>query len=453
MASTTAPVTFGQLSVLRSLPALGADAQHHAMLRLTVLVPAGTTHEDVTAAWQVVIEANESLRTTYELVEGPERPRQRVHPPSRAVLRAHDVGASTGAHGDADDRDAMLRVAAGLCTTAIRLDELPWRAVVVVHRGRVLGLAVAVHHVAADHAATESIEAQMAAVLAGSDPGRQQTPSEVAETQAQARHANESALEHWVQVWKGLPTGRYRTDATPRVRAEIYSTDALRAARSLAADLHVSMPSVVLGVTSMVVSRATGSAGTTWGLIAANRLEPDWAEVVTSMNQLAPVYLPAPPEADPRHALQESYFDVLEAYLNGMYDVDTLTARLTAAGAVEPNPVRFDCYFNFLPSGAQTPSPDDVCVRGVEVRQLPRTVGPRLNVSAANTDEGLHLVVRAGTQTLAPEATRDVVTAIEAALVDIAGQASSTIAEVSFTATGERVSALRPGERPEGVSL
>jgi condensation domain-containing protein len=418
----SAPATFGQLSVLRSLAKLGDAGQHHANLAQLCRLPAGCTFTDVEAAWSHVVRHNDSLRTSFDL--SGDRPMQIVHPhrPARlAEVRIDDDGTSSA-----------LASARMLAATSFDLTSgRPWRAFVGTGAdGTPAFLGFAVHHAAADHAGCLSIDEQLQSALRAHDIPAPEQPMELAQEQQDNADRYGRALDFWAERWRSFPPEeRAGSDASPRSRAHLYSRDAMAATVQAAAELKVSMQAVVLAITSLVLSKMLGRDGLTLGLMAANRLNPRWAMTVTSMNQLAPCQISADPAATPTALVRLAYLTGLKAYMNGQYDVDQLRSRLIAERIAYPDPVTFDSYFNFLGTAGETPADDETVAHSVELRPLPRRVGPAMNMSIA-TGEGMHIVVRASRDYLEPERLGLAAASIEAGLVSLIADRPATVADI-----------------------
>jgi hypothetical protein len=419
----SAPATFGQLSVLRSLAKLGDAGQHHANLAQLCRLPAGCTFSDVEAAWSQVVRHNDSLRTSFDL--SGDRPMQIIHPHRPARLAEVKV--------DDGDTSSSLASARTLAATSfdVTTSGRPWRAFVGTGAdGKPAFLGYAVHHAAADHAGCLSIDEQLQSALRAQDTPTPEQPMALAQQQQDNADRYGRALDFWVERWRSFPPEeRTGSDTSPRSRAHLYSRDAMAATLQAAAELKVSIQAVVLAVTSIVLSRMRGRDGLTLGLMAANRLDPRWATTVTSMNQLAPCQISADPAATPTALVQLAYLTSLKAYMNGQYDVDQLRSRLIAEGIAYPDPVTFDSYFNFLGTVGESPADDEAVVHSVELRPMPRRVGPAMNMSIA-TGEGMRIIVRASRDYLEPERLGLAAASIEAGLVSLIVDRPATVADI-----------------------
>lgn len=399
------PLTYGQLSVIRSLDGYGREGQHVANVVNVWRIPDGTRLVHVSDAWNQLVLAHESLRTTYDL-SGPE-PIQVVHPFRPAPLATVEL--------DEDSVPAARAAAAPFAVDPIPIDRgVPWRVVVGTRDTEPVFFVAVIHHVAADHGASVILEAQFTQVLEGRVPSVQRQSRDVAVMQ-RAEPALR-AVEHWVGQWPAFPAeDRDAGDGSPRRRASIYSRDGMEAARSASQQLRISIQSMVLGLGAVLLGKLLGRSEITFGMMAANRLDERWAGLVSSMNQCAPVVITVDPASPPQPFLQAVHVSTLTAYLNGCFDVDALSDRLAATGRPERDPTFFSKHYNFLGEVADEPAPGSALSDGVEWRSSTQRCGPNFHLVVA-TGAGLLLGVGASEQLLAGELPAVLARSIEAGL-------------------------------------
>ncbi|MEU3613631.1 condensation domain-containing protein [Streptomyces sp. NPDC006872] len=420
----TAPMTFGQLSVLRDLDLSGPDEQSDGNLPLVFDVPSGTDVDEVTAAWWRLVDRHEALRTVYD--RRAAQPTQTVRPFRKGELGTVELPAAT--------REAALRVAGEWAEHEIRIDvEQSWRGAVAVHEGVATHLVCVVHHLAVDSAACTLLESEFNTLVSGGtlapDPPQ---PVDLALDQHGDEQQRRQTMEFWLEEWEGfVDEDRQGDDTSRRFRAALYSERAQDAARTVSERLAVSVQSVILGAAALALFGLKGRDRVTFGLLAGNRMDKRWQTLLSSMNQLAPMTVAADGDADPDGFLRTLYMNSLERLLYGSYSIDELRARLTEAGCHNPDPLQFDCYFNYLgeivrPPAAQSPARDDV-----EWFDDAWQGGPRFNLRAA-TGSGLHLSLTASDDYLGAEATGRFLAAVEAALVSLADGGPDTVSEVGL---------------------
>ena len=416
--TTCAPATFGQLYVLRHHSLPGNAGGFPGNQAYVCPIPPSASLIQAQTAWHKVVQNNEALRTTFDL--SAPRPTQLVH--------AYDAGAELPCYDlEGDGSDAAWDRATELAARPIAVgSEFPVRAFIGLESGRPSRLGFAVHHAAADHTGVLNIEGQFKAALGGGALEPVGQPSALARDQQDKLGQHEQTIKFWAERWGGYsvqdPAG---ADTSPRHRAHLYTRAGMRAAAAVSADLGVSLQSVVLAVTNIVVGRLIGRRDFTVGLVAGNRFEPRWADTVTSMFQTAPVLVEADPALPSAAFLRETAVGSYEAYMNGLYDVDRLRARLAADGVVQPG-LLFDTYFSFLGDSGDEIDDDHPWSHSVEVSALPVRVGPRLQFRIA-TGPGMHIQLRASEDFVPPERLGAAAASIEAGLVSLAEQRPSRV--------------------------
>ncbi|MBM7442707.1 hypothetical protein JOC24_006152 [Streptomyces sp. HB132] len=420
----TAPLTFGQLSVLRDLDLSGPEEQSDGNLPLVLDVPSGAGVDQVTEAWARLVERHEALRTVYD--RRAAEPTQTVHPFLGLELDTTELSDPT--------REAALAVAEEWAQQEIHFDvDHSWRAAVAVHRGVVTHLVCVVHHLAADSAACTLVEDEFHTLVSGGtlapDPPQ---PVELALEQHRDEQQRHRTIEFWLDEWRGfVDEDRQGGDTSRRYRAVLYSERAQTAARAVSERLSVSVQSVILGAASLALFDLNGRDRATFGLLAGNRIAKRWQTLLSSMNQLAPVTVAADRDASPEAFLRTLYMGSLERLLHGSYSVDELRTRLVEAGSVNPDPLQFDCYFNYLGEIALPPDEGSPAHDGVEWFADAWQGGPRFNLRVA-MGSGLHLSLTASEDYLGGEATGRYLASVETALMSLADGAPGTVGAVDL---------------------
>jgi Condensation domain len=415
------PVTFGQLSVIRSLAVHGPDRQRVANLVSLWEVPPGPGTAQVMDAWLNLVEAHESLRTTYDL-SGP-RPIQVVHPFKPARVPVVEL--------DEDSAAAAMKAAAQWAEDPIDTEAgPPWRAFVAGYQGDPLYLCTVIHHVAADNGALRILEAQFGEALAGHVPTASGQPLDMALTQQADPVRIRREVRHWTTAWDKLATAdRDPADESERRRASLYSTRALAGATELSGRLRVSVQSVLLAVGALALARREGRGELTFALMAANRLDERWAGTVGSFNQYAPLTVTVDEGAEPLEFVRDMYIQSMTAYVNGCYDVDVLRESLHESGRPDPDPTAFAKHFNFLGAMGVEPSPDSALHSGIEWRASTQRSGPNFHLATAVGD-GLLIGVGASNGYLAAGGPALLAASIEAGIVEIAASGRSPLSDM-----------------------
>ncbi|MFD6181651.1 condensation domain-containing protein [Streptomyces goshikiensis] len=417
----TGAVTYGQLSVLRSLETHGPEHRSVANLISVWEVPFGVGVAQVMDAWLQLVAAHESLRTTYDL-SGP-APTQTVHRYHPSRVAAVELAE--------DNFGEALRLGAEAAAEPIDIEAgLPWRAFVTTHQGDALHLVTVIHHVAADNGALRVLEEQLGVLLEGGTLGSVVQPLEMA--QEQQEEPGTRSIRHWTEVWDRLvPGDRDPGDASERRRASLYSLEGLTAAQELSDRLKVSVQSVVLGVGALALSRLMRTEQVTFALMAANRLTTRWVPLVSSLNQFAPVTITVDEEADPLEYLRACYVQCMTAYMNGCYDVDALKEGLREAGLPEADPTAFAKHYNFLGDVDSEPAAGSALRTGIEWRPSTQRSGPNFHLAVA-TGKGILIGVGASRDYLEGNLPAVLAASIEAGLINISKGSERTLADVSL---------------------
>lgn len=330
------------------------------------------------------------------------------------------------------------QIADELAATPIDVSTGPmWQARLVTGPDGPVWLALVVHHAAADFGGMTVLAEDFRALLAGQAPERGQQPVDLALEQQAASPTPENAF--WLEAWDGLEEAdRAGGDDGLRERVELYSTAAGGALQELVSRQRLSRQAAVLGAIAIALFRCTGRSRQTVGLMSANRSRASSARMVSSLNQLVPLTFELDSEEPVAEFLTATYVNGLTALSNGMYDVDLLEAAARERGHPHPDPMAFDCHYNFLGDGAPPPSDDPVRDRVVS-RPRDLLVRPRFNLSASVDDEGVWLRMMATADYVNGATCARTLAGIEAVLVAAAADPDVLIGAVD-------VEPLRPLE-------
>jgi hypothetical protein len=429
--ANTAPVTFGQLSMLRGLEYLGPRGALEVNLVQFYEIPAGTDLESAARAWRELVRRHESLRTVYDQV-GAE-PMQLVRPFEERSLPAVELPGPE----DADALAVVMTKEWAGTPFDIESDE-PHRAFVGTYEGVPVFLGVVVHHIAADQVGCAVLGREYAALLLGETLPPAEQPRRLAAVQRLGVAERRRTADYWAGVWSGFAEGDCTgIDTSDRTQASLYSERGLRAALAIAGRLSISVPSVILGITCLGLMNARGTYRTTMGLMVSNRVDMKSESIVSSMNQLAPLTVELDSDAAPEDWLRSLYERSLEVYSHASFHIDELASYLRACGYDDPDPSRFDLFFNYVGETgvAMADDPGKMYLKRV---YAPRQTGPTFNLSA-EVGAGLFLLMRTSRNYLGPEASDLLLAGIEAALVDVDSGAPATLAAVSFKPVREVV--------------
>lgn len=340
------PLTYGQLSVWRSVADLPPDRATSANLQRAWPLPAGVTVAGVRRALDALEDRHESLRTGYVRRGEPGADIEQVVWPAAGVEARTVTGRPPAS------------VAATLASTPFALDhERPMRVAVVVRAGVPTHLALCVHHMAADGAGLDVLHHELQQLLAGvaldgpaprcRDIAREQRESKAARSRGQA------ALGHWQRALAAAgPPAPRDGDGRGEVHwTRLRSRPGLEAAREVAARTGTSVHSVVLAAYCRALLARSGAARLLVGVIAGNRNDDRGRALVSTLNQLVPLVVEEVPGEPFDDRVRRLHRGVLLAYRHGCFDVDAV-ARLPEAAGYDGVGTGIRYFFNFMPGTA-----------------------------------------------------------------------------------------------------
>ncbi|HEV7650881.1 MAG TPA: condensation domain-containing protein [Actinophytocola sp.] len=321
-------LTFGQLSLWRSIEHFSLEQLSGANLRQVWPLPDGVTVADVRGALEALEERHEAMRTRYRLDPGAEL-EQLVWAPEPVALDVQEGGADATALA----RQVSAELGDELFDLAV---DKPWRAKLITTAGRPACLVVSVHHITADGWSMLQLGTEFLDLVAGKDLGAPApTCRELAEEQHSDAWANRrtAAVEHWRRVVAEAPEPPDELSADARTRwATLRSASSLRDAQLLAGQVGIPLPTVVFAAYTEALRARTGRDVHLVGLFAGNRLEPGWRTLVTSMNQLAPMIARCVEGEDLPAAARRLHWESLRSLRHGVFDVDAVADAVREYG-------------------------------------------------------------------------------------------------------------------------
>lgn len=349
MTMTTAPLTFGQLSVWRDIDGLPRERWHEGNVSHGFDLPKPVSRRQLAAIATTLAQRHPSLRT---LIDPTEPPRQLVQPAE--VIEDVPV-----VFGDLEDAEAR---ADELKHTAFDLSrDRPFRILAVAtgpeiddpDAENINRVYYCLHHIAADGWSIGLLLMDTFALLGQGElqPSPPHTLLEEAVRQrsspAEAARVK-AAQKHFRAIYAADATSFLDRDAgRGGLEAAIESPVLYQQARRLAEAEKVSLSTLFTAAFADAVSRYCRPGPIRMGLMAGNRLTERWRAHVTSMNQLA-LMLVSP---DPSGPLVDQFADVgintMRAYRFGHYDVDQMTVPALGLDK-DPAEVKYLCMFNFM---------------------------------------------------------------------------------------------------------
>jgi hypothetical protein len=359
-----APLTFGQLSTWRSIETFAADRLAEVNVFDTCdLRSRGLRTDAVLEALQCLTEEHESLRTTYHVVDG--QPVQRVHSELAPRVEVLDIASS----GPINPDEITVRLAAEAFPVT---DDPGWRAVLITDGASALSLSLSLSHMVVDVTAIRILQDRLFELAAypGGPRNAPPQPGPAPRELALAQHGEawaprrEKAEKYWRRVLtdtpaRNLPPAPPR-DVEQRIHAQLTS-HRLGELAAQSAKMHgVSPQSVYTAMTAAALAATVGRDRVLLSVMCANRFDPAWQQMISTMNQLVPVACDARPDATLVQHLKRTHLNALLSYRHGAYDVDRAT-EVTRQSPPDAAGRTFDhdCWFNYV-DGIPAPAPPSI---------------------------------------------------------------------------------------------
>lgn len=379
-----APLSYGQLSVVRDLDGLPEPRRSEAVVHSRVPLPPGTGADAATRAWHALQVRHPGLRTTFCLRGDASQFRQTVWDQlfQLEFPQLQERSAGLAAFRESAVRDPLDCAAPGF-----------WRAA-LVGAGSASPFVLLLHnHLIADRYAEEILATDLASLVAGEQLGPAPGPAEVALREREPNQAasRDRTLSHWRACLSAVGGGRPDVDPDlPPVEYRITSAMLRKSVAVAAVDAGTSRSNVVLTAFTQALARSNGHGPLLLQVMASNRQAPRLAGVVTTANQWAVASLPAGFEFKDRIRVVAS--TALTAYRFGAYDVDAV-AELVRQKGHPPGRLPTAAAYNFgRLSGAEAARSGEL---ETVVRSEPaHAIGHPLYLKVSETDEYLALGLR-----------------------------------------------------------
>jgi len=311
-----APLTFGQLSLWRSIQGLAPEAYNVPQIWK---LPVGSTLKSVETALEALERRHEVLRTRYEQ-DGEHGLIQVVWDPAPTRLNVVEA--------DGDPDMAADVAAQGLAVRGFDLAvDRSWRACAVTVDGTCALLVICFHHIAVDAWSIDQLQTELLTLLCGGPlPGTAPNARALAVEQwSPARQdLRKSDLRFWQSIFESAPPMQRdtATGALSSKWARLGSDAACDAAGQIAARAQASVPSVVLAAFCLALSRHTGQDRLLIAVYFSNRGDPCWKTLVASQNQIVPLVVTLHPDERFDALVSRVHRDSVRSYRHGAYSVD-----------------------------------------------------------------------------------------------------------------------------------
>ncbi|WP_158715342.1 condensation domain-containing protein [Kitasatospora phosalacinea] len=343
----TAPLTWGQLAIWKTIAWMGDEA-HYFNVRRLVDLPEGVTVDGAVEAVARLVARHEALRTRWEA--GAEEPSQTVSAEGTVDVLVVPVPLE-GARESAEER--TVAQAAGKLPGA---DGMPGRFTVFAHGDTALHIGMVVTHQAVDSWSMRVMERELRLLATGGQPDADawQPRDQVAVERAPGGAArSKGALRYWERNLEKAPATMFGPspqgapeDPERFVRLGMDSPALAIAATALADHCRTSVSTVLLAATSAVVGRFAGRDSVVLQLIAFNRVDPRTDALVGSMTENALFTVDGVDRGDFADLVTRTHDRAMLAYQHARYhplELDRLLDRLTEQRGARPD---LGCFFN-----------------------------------------------------------------------------------------------------------
>ncbi|MEV5206726.1 condensation domain-containing protein [Micromonospora sp. NPDC053740] len=322
-------LSYGQLSVLRSIEHIDVSQWHIANIAYWLPLRTGLATDEVHAALNHLARRHESLRTVYRLPEeGP--PTQRVEKEPISVVEYAEIDNSAEAQ-------VALVEASRQCAFRIE-DEVGWRATIATTDGTPRGIGFCIHHIAADGWAQRivgqglspilkvaphgpSIDGRDAVRSPGALASEQRSTSWRERRQRGRRYLRDFLASGLLTPSPFMPGERLRTLPT-RHDGELRLDHLAGALLSRARGMRLLPHTLLLAAATLTTAACFDELSAAWWLMSSNRFDPRTSGLVTSMNQVVPVHADLIPRGTVAELIQRLQANSLASLRYASYDVD-----------------------------------------------------------------------------------------------------------------------------------
>lgn len=328
-AGSTAPLTYGQMSVWRDIAAVPRHRWHEANFTHDFELPAPVSGNQVSQALIRLCAKHHSLRTVYDVADR-QNPQQRLLPPP--TVPDLEIAYCT--------ESELAQLIDGLASRPFDLaTDRQIRALAVGNAGQspdpdepnLTRIVLCVHHMACDAWSMGLLKKDLIAFLGGGEEVPQAEDSLLAVGQEQRTAPSwqrklRATQRHFRAVFEAGTTNFRDSDPSAEaLQASIGSGDLLEPVQALVASHKVSGGSVFTAAFVDAVAAYCDPGPVRLGLMTSNRFQQRWHHLVTSMNQLIPISVDCTETADFAQRLAQVQVIAMRAYQLGHYDVDQVT--------------------------------------------------------------------------------------------------------------------------------
>jgi hypothetical protein len=350
--ASSAPLTFGQMSVWRDITGLPRERWQEANIFHGYELPKPVSRRQLCQMLTELEAKHESLRTVYD-IDDPAEPRQRVLPP-QPVTDLEVV------YADLEDVEARF-VQLHRRPFDMRVDR-PIRFLAIASgpptddpdQPNLTGIRFACHHIACDGWSLGLLVMDILALLGLGGKLQPEPPTSLRQAAVEQRSSSfwraklKATQRHFRTVYQA-EVARL-SDWDPErggLQAAIESAPLHTAAHRLVAEHNVSLSTVFTAAFADALRPHCAPGLIRMGLMTSNRFTERWRYYVTSMNQLIPILIEGGPAADFVDRLPEVGVNAMRAFRLGMFDVDQVTPAALGLD-LSPSQVAPLCVLNVM---------------------------------------------------------------------------------------------------------
>lgn len=321
--SVTSPLCFGQLSIWRSVETNPLVDGVRSQLTTVRALPPGVTEGRVRVAVETLWRRHESLRTTFE--HGGGETRQVVHASAEDVLETRSLATAAELEPCAEELFAR---------PFVLTKEFAWQFRMMVVADGTASVAISVHHILADAWSLRLLFTEFDRLLTDPVAAREalSSPASSPAALARAQHSDDwaarrsAARAHWTRVTEDFTeTGEPGTPGE-RIRGSLDLGGVSGVVSDLVDRHRTTAQTVVLSLLALGIRATTGRERMVVHLMVANRIRPEWSDLVTSMNQIVPAGIVVDGAGTFADLLRHVQTAGMAAMRNGCHDVDEAAA-------------------------------------------------------------------------------------------------------------------------------
>ncbi|WP_159944669.1 MULTISPECIES: condensation domain-containing protein [unclassified Nocardiopsis] len=339
------PLSFGQISILRSLETIAKGREEYANVWQTWSLPPGTKTSDVQESLTALVRRHESLRCVYDFSQ-PDEPQQIVQTAPQGNLYLVETTLENSPGQAKKIAEEERRKAFDI--TVVQ----PWKFWILHAAEEAQHVVLVMHHIAVDATALDILKRDFYSFLGGSDmPKVEYSPTRLAmdqhsEAWKNRRIRSSSYLQRVMKrVGENYPPDP--ADEKSAVAGTFISRSLKNAVKIRAEEAKVSESNVLLAAYSLAVHQQLRPTNVPLNIASANRHFEETTDLVGSLNQWTPLICdPVPSEGLESYAkrIQKKTF---AAYQNGCYHPTDLLAAFDGS-RFSGNALLPGYYFNYI---------------------------------------------------------------------------------------------------------